>query len=639
MTAEAYLNTIEKLLVNIKEIRKAAHNLHDQVNQTYDDTHPYGYHLDMVAECVFRFGHAVCQREEDVLPLFFAAYFHDSIEDARQTYNDVMKTAKRLMYESQAEIATEIVYALTNEKGRTREERAGDRYYRGIRLTPYAPFLKLCDRFANYTYSCQGADGFNSHMAQVYRKEMPHFLQEIKTQSSDPRFQIPSEMTRLLTENEGSLDSEKASSMSIPQPTLLQLLGETPSDTVRAKSSLFGGQGKQFVRKYAMAISIVSLALLAAIAWGVYTYLGNHGRFMVSKTLDDGSRYHGYWQNGQPDGEGRLLAANGRTYSGTWHEGQLKEGHLEARKFQYDGEFQQLMMCGYGVCRYSDGSVYRGMWDVRQNPATGRKEEVKQGLGHFYSASGQHTFAFFENGVAKRHEGQQFTTGQQVYGIDISRRQGTIDWRNLALWASSEGEVSGRQGRGYDYVQPVSFTIMKSTEGATYCDKLFADNFAKAKQYGMVRGAYHYYKSLSSAEDQLKNFIDHTPLEKGDLPPVLDLEEDSHNDMSRLKDSILKAALVWLQGVEKHYGVTPIVYTNLHFYERYLRDHLAFRKYTFWLAAINVPQDKIRETPGWRFWQVSHSGRVRSISHDCDINLFNGNEDDLLSYIEANPIK
>ena len=55
--------------------------------------------------------------------------------------------------EAQAFMAAEIVYALTNEKGRTRAERAGVKYYEGIRAVPYAPMVKLADRMANVRFS------------------------------------------------------------------------------------------------------------------------------------------------------------------------------------------------------------------------------------------------------------------------------------------------------------------------------------------------------------------------------------------------------------------------------------------------------------------------------------------------------
>ena len=184
----------------IETIRQSAHDLHQSVNQSYGDNLPYGYHLDMVVEGIRQFGHLVCVREEDVLPLFFGGYYHDSIEDARLTYNDVMHTARQYLTEEQALMATEIVYALTNDKGRNRSERAGEKYYEGIRTTPYAPFVKLCDRMANITFSCSGTDAVNRHMRDVYRQEVPHFLSFINPHSDDPRLLVPREMVFKLAE-------------------------------------------------------------------------------------------------------------------------------------------------------------------------------------------------------------------------------------------------------------------------------------------------------------------------------------------------------------------------------------------------------------------------------------------------------
>ena len=175
----------------VNEIRQAAHDLHASVNQTYDGDKPYGLHLDMVAATVYEYGYMVCDDESDLLPLLFGAYFHDSIEDARLTYNNVTAYARRWMDERQALTAAEIVYALTNDKGRTRAERAGERYYQGIRETPYAPFVKLADRRANITYSCKGQGEANAHMREVYKNELPHFLEAINAPSSDIRFSLP----------------------------------------------------------------------------------------------------------------------------------------------------------------------------------------------------------------------------------------------------------------------------------------------------------------------------------------------------------------------------------------------------------------------------------------------------------------
>jgi hypothetical protein len=98
-------------------------------------------------------------------------------------------------------MAAEIVYALTNEKGRTRHERAGEKYYKGIRETPYAPFVKLCDRLANVTYSCSIDSGRDGHrMREVYKSEMGVFLPALISDTDDPRKQIPFEAITALAE-------------------------------------------------------------------------------------------------------------------------------------------------------------------------------------------------------------------------------------------------------------------------------------------------------------------------------------------------------------------------------------------------------------------------------------------------------
>lgn len=199
MTKEEFANFEEKYSKEIETMRQSAYDLHQSVNQTYGDSLPYGFHLDMVVDLIRRYGHLVCAGEEDVLPLFFGGFYHDSIEDARLTYNDVKKVARQWMTDEQALMAVEIVYALTNDKGRSRAERAGEKYYKGIRETPYAPFVKLCDRLANTTFSCSDDEG-NPRMREVYKQEMPHFLRAINPHSGDQRFAIPQEVIEVLVE-------------------------------------------------------------------------------------------------------------------------------------------------------------------------------------------------------------------------------------------------------------------------------------------------------------------------------------------------------------------------------------------------------------------------------------------------------
>ncbi len=142
---------------------------HSDTNHFYDKYLPYEFHLRMVAHVAkknIKLIEMSCEGDtqswaEDIT---LAAFGHDLIEDTRVSYNDVKEV---LGY-----TAAEIIYAVTNEKGKNRKERGNDKYYEGIRNTPGAVFVKLCDRIANVQYSKMTG----SRMFEMYRKENDDFM-------------------------------------------------------------------------------------------------------------------------------------------------------------------------------------------------------------------------------------------------------------------------------------------------------------------------------------------------------------------------------------------------------------------------------------------------------------------------------
>lgn len=180
----------ETFQAHVAVLAEAAAQCHAAVNQTYDGYLPYAFHLRLTASYALRFLPLLQLDEAQGETVLAAAYFHDTLEDARLSYNDLNALLTRLKAEHGLRLdvhaAAEAVYALTNDKGRTRAERAGDAYYQGIRETPFAPFLKMCDRLANLRYSTLWTP--RQRMAQVYAEEMPHFLKNIG--------QVPEEMGR-----------------------------------------------------------------------------------------------------------------------------------------------------------------------------------------------------------------------------------------------------------------------------------------------------------------------------------------------------------------------------------------------------------------------------------------------------------
>jgi lysozyme len=116
---------------------------------------------------------------------------------------------------------------------------------------------------------------------------------------------------------------------------------------------------------------------------------------------------------------------------------------------------------------------------------------------------------------------------------------------------------------------------------------------------------------------QAENFIKRVDLEAGDMPPVLDIEQLNGTSANQLK----KEAKIFLDIVENHYGVKPIIYTNVDFYNRNLGNE--FDKYPLWVAHYYQPiQPRIKR--GWDFWQHSDEGRVNGILSKVDFNVFNG---------------
>lgn len=137
---------------------------HQNTNHLYDDK-PYSVHLALVVTYALKYIDKVPEHYRE--NIINACWLHDTIEDTRNTYNDILKISN--------ETVANIVYALTNEKGKNRKERANEKYYQGIILEPFAKFVKLCDRLANVKYSVDT----NSRMKEVYRKENKRFIKSL----------------------------------------------------------------------------------------------------------------------------------------------------------------------------------------------------------------------------------------------------------------------------------------------------------------------------------------------------------------------------------------------------------------------------------------------------------------------------
>lgn len=190
-----------------------------------------------------------------------------------------------------------------------------------------------------------------------------------------------------------------------------------------------------------------------------------------------------------------------------------------------------------------------------------------------------------------------------IHGIDVSRYQQSISWKEV-----KEMKVRDVQ---------VNFAFIKATEGLSNLDPQFRRNWNDSRKNLVHRGAYHYFIGSRSGKAQAENFISTVRLQKGDLPPVLDVEQTDGASVTDLQQRIWD----WLAAVEKAYRVQPIIYTNADFYETFLKGR--FDEYPLWVAHYLVKK-KPRISRSWLFWQHNESGHVNGIGSFVDFNVFNG---------------
>ncbi len=194
-------------------------------------------------------------------------------------------------------------------------------------------------------------------------------------------------------------------------------------------------------------------------------------------------------------------------------------------------------------------------------------------------------------------------------GIDVSHRQGAVDWQKVAATG-------------------VLFALAKATEGADVTDERFTANYQGMKKNAIIPGAYHYYHPSTDAIAQADNFLSVVgSLSPGDLPPALDIEVDE----KKSADEIIAGLKAWIEHVEQSLGKTPVIYTNVSFWNSQMKGRPDFSGYSLWIAhytAHPLPTIPTGFTD-FKIWQYSQEGVIDGIKGKVDLDRFNGTLDDL----------
>jgi len=225
-----------------------------------------------------------------------------------------------------------------------------------------------------------------------------------------------------------------------------------------------------------------------------------------------------------------------------------------------------------------------------------------------------------------------------VFGIDISGWVAAPDWNAV----SNQG---------------VKFVFVKASEN-TFADSKFSQHWQGSKSVGMLRGAYHFFHpEANNSMQQANTFIQAIGADKGELPPVLDLEQVyvNGNPISLpAGGAMLTVIKQWLDPVESAFGRKPMIYASAFFLNQQGVNASWLSNYPLWVAqypyvpgtsdqyksasVIPTPTSRMPQQPSsfppWNFWQYSSKGQLAGFppSQFLDFNYFNGSLNDLTAF-------
>lgn len=182
-----------------------------------------------------------------------------------------------------------------------------------------------------------------------------------------------------------------------------------------------------------------------------------------------------------------------------------------------------------------------------------------------------------------------FLPADAVIGVDLSSHQGDVDMTRLKE-------------------QGIHFAYIKATEGSTFVDARFAENWENASSADLPAGAYHFFSFDSGGSTQAMNFIETVGDLDGRLLPAVDVEfyGQKHADPPSRED-VVRELGIFIDAVENEYHTKVLIYSSPTTYELYIRD--AFKDNPKWIRSIYYPPG-IWYHDDWAIWQYMDRGRL-----------------------------
>lgn len=186
-------------------------------------------------------------------------------------------------------------------------------------------------------------------------------------------------------------------------------------------------------------------------------------------------------------------------------------------------------------------------------------------------------------------------------GIDVSHWQGDIDWEQV--------KASG-----------IDFVIVKAggSDAGFYTDSRFEENYAGAKEAGLMVGAYYFVGELcKSSEDgaaDAERFIDILKGKQFEYPVFIDFEAPDSSDMEGNTDAVIAFCEV-MENAGYFVGVYASEISGFH--DRL--DDSRLQHISHWVARYGDRPSTITEDV-FHIWQYSSTGSVAGIDGNVDMD-------------------
>lgn len=186
----------------------------------------------------------------------------------------------------------------------------------------------------------------------------------------------------------------------------------------------------------------------------------------------------------------------------------------------------------------------------------------------------------------------------ELWGIDVSKYQGNINWRKVA--------AAG--------VKFAMLRVVSTDKNGIYIDPTFEQNYKGAKENGIPVGVYFftYAQDEATQNKEMEMVLKALQGKTLEYPVALDIED--RNTASIGKDKLTALVKRGLDIIDQQ-GFKPILYTYTSFKASYL-DMTKLADYDLWLADTRATYNGKGKSQMWQYGQETVAG----INGKCDVN-------------------